>query len=79
MIKTEFHATIGKDLYFNCPWKLTDWVLKYRGTDDLSDIIKLVRDFGERMIENEEYETIEPLHELYDSLMYTHKTGLEPV
>lgn len=78
MIKTEFAASIGKDLHFTCPWKLTDWVLEYRGTEDVSDVIDLVQSYGERMVENEEYELLEPVHELYDKLLYIQKTGLEP-
>lgn len=76
--KTEFAAMVGKKNFFSCPWKMVDWVLKYRGTEDLDDVIYLVKDLGERMLENEEYELMDPIHELYDDLLFIQKTGVEP-
>lgn len=71
-----FYGTIGEKLEFDCIFKMTDYILKYRGTDDLDDIIEVIRGYGEAIIEEEQYELMPAITALYEEVVLIHKTGL---
>lgn len=72
---TEFCAFLGPH-QFDCPFALTDYLIKYNGTELFDQLLEVLKDYGSRMIEQEQYEIMPELHQLFDDVDMMYRTGV---